>query len=177
MDVVSDYRRSILEGRGRGTTLLELLVACTLFVTILTAVLSFYTYASNVTRRQQAISEGYRAAVERLDRLETMVALSRVYDVTPSTIAMTRLSGVPRVSKRWCEIPGEGGVLRVEATRVVWNHDKVDYTVFVLLPDENLVFERKERVLTIKLTGRMRTEGHAAYSLDRTVILENLPPI
>lgn len=161
----------------RGTTLLELMVACALFVSIMTAIISFYVYASHVTRRQQAISEGYRAAVERLDRLETLLEKSRVYQVQSDRVVFQRMGEVPTVARRWSRFAPDGGVLRVEGGRVVLNKQRVDYTMFILRPDEKIEFSTTGRVLKIKITGSLRAEGHAPFDLERSIILENPPPI
>lgn len=161
----------------RGTTLLELLVACTLFVAILTAVLSFYVYASNVTRRQEAISEGYRRTVQRLDKLETMLARSRVYQVTSTSVIFEPMPDLPSISRRRTDFSGETRTVYVLANRVGVRGQQGDYTLFMQLPGESVSFALSGSALTIRMKGTTHAAGHPPYSLDRTVILENRPPI
>ncbi len=77
--------------RPAGTTLTELLIVTVLFSTLMVLILGFYIEGSRVSSRQDRYSASYRRILQVLDRLDTLLATSRVYDVQSDQIVFSPL--------------------------------------------------------------------------------------
>ena len=64
----------------RGATLLELLVVLTLFVSLLTIILSFYVYAQKVTKTYEKATEVFERASKLMSKLEGIVRPAGRFD-------------------------------------------------------------------------------------------------
>lgn len=72
--------------RPHGTTLVELLVTIVLFSLMMTVILGFYIQGNRITRRQDQYSATFRRTIMVVDKVETLVAPSRVYYVDSKQI-------------------------------------------------------------------------------------------
>jgi type II secretory pathway pseudopilin PulG len=77
--------------RSPGTTLTETLVVMAVFSTLMILILGFYIEGSRVTARQEQSSGSYRRVLQVLDRVETLLAFSRVYYVQADQVVFSLL--------------------------------------------------------------------------------------
>lgn len=78
--------------RRRGSTLAEMLVVLFVFSLMMVLILSFYIEGTKVTSRQDKTSAAYRRVLQVLDRVQTLLAYSRVYEVQGDHVVFSRLS-------------------------------------------------------------------------------------
>lgn len=78
--------------RRRGSTLAEMLVVLSVFSIMMAVILGFYIEGSKVTARQDMQSTSYRRVLHVLDRVQTLLAFARVYDVQGDQVIFSRLS-------------------------------------------------------------------------------------
>lgn len=78
--------------RRRGSTLAEMLVVLFVFSLMMVLILSFYIEGSRVTARQDKTSASYRQVLQVLDRVQTLLAYARVYEVQGDSIVFSQLS-------------------------------------------------------------------------------------
>lgn len=78
--------------RRRGSTLAELLVVMFVFSLLMVLILGFYIEGSKVSARQDMYSASYRRVLQVLDRVQTLLAYARVYDVQGDQVVFSQLA-------------------------------------------------------------------------------------
>lgn len=78
--------------RRRGSTLAEMLVVMFVFSLLMVLILGFYIEGSKVSARQDMYSASYRRVLQVLDRVQTLLAYARVYEVQGDQVVFSQLS-------------------------------------------------------------------------------------
>ena len=168
--------------RSAGTTLAELLVAMLLFSLLMVLILGFYIEGSRVSSRQDKYSASYRRVLQVLDRVDTLLAFARVYQVAADQVQFAPLpAGSPLALGR----PDWGSrastlVVLTDPPALVLHQDGASHTLLELAAWDQVRFSRSgPDTLTVTASstpplGAGEGAGQArTIQVTRRILLEN----
>ncbi len=163
-----------------GTTLVELMVAMTVFLTMMSAIMTFYIQGSKVTTHQESRMEALRRSLRVLDRLETQLAYSRLIfaesgsgDGQESLIIFVKIAD-PDNGKDSYTSKGTSWENVAHTIRLITSDDGGKRTLVQttatqqvvdlasLYPDESLTFSANSHALNVKLKMRAHPEAQSS---------------
>ncbi len=156
--------------RSPGTTLAEMLVVLAVFSTLMVLILGFYIEGSRVTARQEHSSASYRRVLQVLDRVETLLAFSRVYHVQADQVVFSLL---PTTSPLALGVPDWGGqartlVVKRDPAALLVREDGTSRVFLELNPEDEVRFGWPSAGV-LEVTASSRPPLRPGEGIPRTV--------
>lgn len=165
----------------RGTTLVELMVVLTIFVSMLAIIMSFYVEAQQANKKHEKVSEEYRAAMQATMRIESLLQYARVYEVRKDQVVYAAPKvdqGMPTIKGRWPLYESTTSTLWIDnpTCRLMLRDNTTGLSVLLmrLWTGQQLTFSGGASTVALTIQGNPATTmKRNVFSLTHQVHIEN----